>query len=70
MRQSTTQVLVNHTQAEMYRVNIEETSSNLAGCSQEAALKMLEILELTQLKLALLLAIEEQIQFSEFDNEL
>jgi hypothetical protein len=68
--QTSLQVLVNHTQAEMYRVAIEDTSSNLAGCSQEAALKMLEILELTQLKLALLLAIEDQIQFAEFDNEL
>lgn len=64
------QVLVNHSQACMYRTNIEELSSNLAGCSQEAALKMLEILEMTNLKLALLLAIEEQIQFADFDNEI
>jgi len=70
MNQSSVQILVNHTQAAMYEAQIEELSSTLAGCSQEAALKMLEILEMTALKLALLLAIEEEIQFAEFDNTL
>lgn len=70
MNQSTVSVLVNHTQAEMYLTNMAESASILAGCSQEVALKMLEVLELAQIKLSLLMAIEDAITFAGFDNSL
>ncbi len=60
-------VMNNHADAEILQRAIAEQASVLAGCSQQAANKMLDLLTMTVVKLELLLAIEDEVN-NAFDS--
>lgn len=57
-----TNAMNNHADATVLLTALNEQASILAGCSQEGAWKMLDILTMAVVKLELLVAIEEEIQ--------